>query len=165
GGVAVGGGRAPGDVLCLGRLALGGPLDSCAVTAPRGANPYGPPASAAHLPPRVYAAMGDTLPHQPAHAQPPGAQAGGADGGEGDGRQGTARRGPPANRQQDRRGATLRGGVNQDGGGVGIAAGGRRALRVDGPVTPAGHPDDAAGFADGQARPPGDGAGGGTAGS
>ena len=67
-------------------------------------------------------------------------------------------------RGQDGRRATVRGRADQDGAGIGPAAGNRGALRADGPLAPAGHSRHATRLAHGPAGSPGHGQSGGPTG-
>src|SRR5262249_13781919 len=127
-GLASDGSRAAARTPRYRRSALGGPLDARVPQSPLRPGARGSDARSAHLPPGVYSAMGNAFASHPDHVAPFSAQTVWGDGGKGHERKGIAGGGGAADRGQDRWSAIVCRRVNQNGAGVGIVTGSRRAL-------------------------------------
>ena len=131
--------HAPGDdpaahrrpaarALCHGRPALGRSVHAGAAQPPGRSRPHRPHPDAVHLSAGLQPALDGAGPSHPAHGQPLAPTPGRGGDPPGGPRQGVASRGGRADRGQDRWGAPVCGGIDQDGAGVGPAPGAGRAL-------------------------------------
>src|SRR5262249_16679188 len=155
--LAAGADEAPARPLYRGRPALDRSVDP-GIPHPAG----GPGADGAALDPpdlsaRVSATVGPAPASPPAHAPTPVPPPGRGDDCARDRGESPAPRDPPARGEEKGWGPAVRRRVDQDGLGIGPAAGRPRAICAERPLAATGDPDHAARFADGAAGSPRDG--------